>query len=163
MVFVAKLGKMQLMRSGKVRIVTDSGEVYDVNSGIAVAFAQYLADIDLKSGTSTSETASNMAASHNSKASHNGKDTNRKTIGGDLYLMGRITHKLVVTPLHNTMEINKPAARKASSDDAFSSMLPVNGGEYIAEETDNVGELHIGGDHQQGGEYMNAGTMEYEL
>eukprot|EP01034_Spumella_vulgaris_P026164 gene26164-32699_t len=42
-----RLGKLQLLKSGKVRLVTDCGKSYEVSSGMAASFAQYLTSIQL--------------------------------------------------------------------------------------------------------------------
>ena len=40
-----RVGKMLLLKSGKIRFVTVWGDIYDVESGLAVSFAQYLVSI----------------------------------------------------------------------------------------------------------------------
>lgn len=75
----ARLGKMQLLKSGKVRMVTDDGKVYEVSSGLAASFQHCLMSINCPAEA----TATNASTQ------------------GSLCVMGNITKKLVITP---TME-----------------------------------------------------------
>lgn len=47
-----KIGKIQLLKSGKVRIVTDCGKKYDVTPGISSSILQYLTNITVKNDNS---------------------------------------------------------------------------------------------------------------
>lgn len=120
------VGKMQLLRSGKVRIITNDGKIYEVNSGIAVAFAQYLGSIDMKEKISTSNSSSSSNSNRDVKPdikpvlSAGGKGFSMATaaaVSGEMHVMGRVTHKIVVTPLEDDCLQSATATTTTSDGD----------------------------------------------
>lgn len=114
-----RLGKLQLLGSGRVRLVTESGLTYQVSSGLAASFSQTLAAIETRD--IPVDTSSSTSAGGGSSSSSSGKSLGRlKRAGagggsvsgggestepvldpskvGDIHFMGNITKKLVLTP-----------------------------------------------------------------
>lgn len=107
-----RIGKLQLYKSGKVKLVTDNGLIYDVTSGLFSCFQQTVSIIDPQTPATTSNNAINATNSNNqptnvpsSSASHQNplqnlhhNSNHTSETPGDLYFLGNITKKIVMTP-----------------------------------------------------------------
>lgn len=120
-------GKLQVMKSGKVYLLTNNGLQYEVwytlsfskwrtdiaifvgpqvSAGMDAAFAQYAASIAVTSpapssastAVTSSSSASSGASSKTSKVAPNASGSDNKT--GDLHMLTDITRKLLVVPTH---------------------------------------------------------------
>lgn len=80
------LGKIQLLRSGKARLIARDGQIYEVAPGLVTAFQQTIAQIELPP-----ETPAPIGLA--------GGATTTATAGvGSLHLLGQVTRKVVITP-----------------------------------------------------------------
>jgi hypothetical protein len=96
-----KLGKLQLTKSGKVFLLTDSGHKFEVNNGITACFANFVAEVELNDNYNNA-TDDNIDDKRNKKPTYNDKRdksiNDNASISGELKILGRITKKLVITP-----------------------------------------------------------------
>ena len=96
-----KLGKLQLTKSGKVFLVTDSGHKFEVHNGITACFANFVAEVALNENYNNT-IDDNIDDKRNKKPTYNtmrDKIVNDNApISGELKMLGRITKKLVITP-----------------------------------------------------------------
>lgn len=89
-----KLGKLQLLRSGKVRLVTNDGKSFDVRNGLAACFMQSLVTVDV----SQSEAKPSPEGEQSAPSKKKSKEVPVTSEQGTMHLMGNITKKLVLTP-----------------------------------------------------------------
>eukprot|EP01039_Chlorochromonas_danica_P008713 gene8714-9599_t len=80
------LGKIQLLRSGKARLIARDGQIYEVAPGMVTAFQQTIAQIELPP-----ETPAPIGLA-------GGVSTTATAGVGSLHLLGQVTRKVVVTP-----------------------------------------------------------------
>lgn len=100
-----KLGKLRLYKSGKVKLVTENGNEYDVNAGLAACFLQCLMSVEVPPPDDDDVIHVKAEGGEATSSSSVNKKTNNKTkdnvlVGkeGKLCFLGNVTKKLVVTP-----------------------------------------------------------------
>lgn len=91
-----KLGKLQLTRSGRVFLVTDSGYKFEVNNGITTCFSNFVAAIKMNDNNNNPNIESNISDRKDKKMKSNDKkETVIDTpVCGQLSVLGRVTKKL---------------------------------------------------------------------
>lgn len=108
-----KIGKLQLMASGRLLIVLDDGTRFEVNRGLATTFSQYLCAISTDYSKVEAKAAPEATAKGNGSkaaadASHSsGEAYEQGPTRGELYTMGPITAKWTVTPEHDIGELKQ--------------------------------------------------------
>ena len=104
-----KIGKMQLMSSGRLIFVLHDGTQFEVHRGLATSFSQHLCAIFMD-GSDKSEVKQESSSSTRSKISKSGTSQDEYEEGpiqGELFTMGPITAKWTVTPSHDIGELRK--------------------------------------------------------
>ncbi len=84
---------MQLLKSGKVRFIGLDGKQYSVSPGLHFSFAQCLANIEVNDNNSN-----NDITNDNNNNSNNNSNTNVSNKTGNVYILGDITRKLIISP-----------------------------------------------------------------
>lgn len=111
-----KLGKIRLHRSGRVSLVTNDGNVYEIKAGLASSFLQCLSAIRTPTEADPNAIAASGMASAATAASSSTKKGGKKVaqnsslqapdgpiavgMDGTVHFLGNITKKLVVTPTY---------------------------------------------------------------
>jgi hypothetical protein len=138
-----KIGKLQMLQSGAVRLVTTDGRTYEVNAGMNSSFVQILSTVHLDpqaiSAAAAAAAASAAAAAALGNSSSSAGTGPRKqqqkgvaaaaaaeeetapSIVGSINLMGSVTKKLVLTPAH---DIGERRCRAFSVTKKTDSVLP---------------------------------------
>jgi hypothetical protein len=127
---LGKIGKIQLLKSGKVRFVTKNGQSYEIKNGLTSSFLQTLMNVDVQQPTAPSSSSVDNPAppSASSSSEKKKKSTNDKTtatatlltteIRGNIHFMGNITKKLVITPSYELGVKRKKGIPSGSSSSA---------------------------------------------
>lgn len=152
-----KLGKLRLYKSGKVKLVTENGNSYDVNSGLTAAFMQCLTSVEvppaeesdglnIKTEGEYPSSSGNSSNNNQHKKSNKLKDNMIPGKEGKVCFLGNITRKLVVTPDYE-LGIRRQNTTKATNqtNDAQNVL------QFIKQEED-MGDEMILDDEEGGGE-----------
>jgi len=109
-----KVGKLQLMASGRLFIVLDNGTRFEVHRGLATSFSQHLCAIYVDGSQSETKPSADTAGAGGAKGrglkaaieatQGNGDVYEEGPTHGELYTMGPITAKWTVTPEHDIGE-----------------------------------------------------------
>jgi hypothetical protein len=108
------LGKLQLLKSGRVVLITTTGLRYDVSNGMATCFSQYLSSLDIdlseeaKKASAAAATA-NLTHTPSSSSSSSSAYSRQNIkppqpvipITGKLCMLDRISRKLIITPQYD--------------------------------------------------------------
>jgi hypothetical protein len=116
------LGKLQLLKSGKVRMRTADGKTFEVSSGLAASFQQCLSSISIP--------PPEPVASSSSSSSNN---NNIPLPPGRLCMLGNITKKLVVTPSMEDYMHTLASRTTASTNSNSNSKIAQRDGEIVGE------------------------------
>lgn len=147
------LGKLQLLKSGRVILITTNGLKYDVNNGMATCFSQYLfsLDIDLSeeakkasAAAATCNTNQTLPSSSSSAYSRQNIKPSQPVIPitGKLCMLDRISRKLIITPQYDIGKMrNVKVESKVSIDRSNNEDIEMSG-EVDEYEEDDVIDIY---------------------